>query len=59
MNRLERFAMPSLFSPDIRAIMSSACTPQRDRAPDALAAGTPENAVIAAFVESDEYFNRR
>jgi len=33
--------MPSLPSPDARAIMSPARTPQRDRAPDALAAGTP------------------
>jgi D-lactate dehydrogenase len=40
-NYLERFAMPSLFSPNVRAIMSCAHTPQRDRAPDALAAGTP------------------
>jgi len=31
----------TLFSPDIRAILSSARTPQRDRAPDAVAAGTP------------------
>ena len=40
-NRLDRFAMSSLLSPNVRAIMSSARTPQRDRAPDALAAGTP------------------
>jgi D-lactate dehydrogenase len=33
--------MLTLFSPNIRAIMSSARTPQRDRAPDVLAAGTP------------------
>src|SRR6266498_479844 len=41
MNRLDRFAMSTLLSPNVRAIMSSARTPQRDRAPDALAAGTP------------------
>ena len=40
-NRLDRFAMSSLLLPNVRAIMSSARTPQRDRAPDALAAGTP------------------
>src|SRR3974390_2325065 len=33
--------MVTLFSPDIRAILSPARTPQRDRAPDAVAAGTP------------------
>ena len=33
--------MPSLLSPNVRAITLSSCTPQRDRAPDALAAGTP------------------
>jgi len=33
--------MLQLLSPNVRAIMSSARTPQRDRAPDALAAGTP------------------
>jgi len=33
--------MVTLFSPDIRAILLSARTPQRDRAPDAVAAGTP------------------
>ncbi len=33
--------MTPFFSPNVRAIMSSAGTPQRDRAPDALAAGTP------------------
>ena len=33
--------MLSLLSPDVRAIAMSARTPQRDRAPDTLAAGTP------------------
>jgi D-lactate dehydrogenase len=33
--------MSLLLSPNVRAIISSACTPQRDRAPDTLAAGTP------------------
>ncbi len=33
--------MLQLLSPNVRAILSSARTPQRDRAPDALAAGTP------------------
>jgi D-lactate dehydrogenase len=33
--------MTSLLSANVRAIMSSSGTPQRDRAPDALAAGTP------------------
>jgi D-lactate dehydrogenase len=37
----ERFAMLPLLSPNVRAIASAACTPQRDRAPDSLAAGTP------------------
>ena len=41
MNRLDRFTMSSLFSPNVRAIVSSAHVPQRDRAPDAMAAGTP------------------
>jgi D-lactate dehydrogenase len=33
--------MPSLLSPHVRAIMFSTSKPQRDRAPDALAAGSP------------------
>jgi D-lactate dehydrogenase len=33
--------MTPFLSPNVRAILSSAGTPQRDRAPDALAAGTP------------------
>ena len=33
--------MTPFLSPNVRAIMSSTGTPQRDRAPDALAAGTP------------------
>jgi D-lactate dehydrogenase len=41
MNRLDRFTMSSLFSPNVRAIVSSAHVPQRDRAPDAMATGTP------------------
>src|ERR1700674_4981554 len=34
--------MPPLLSPDVRAITPSGHTPQRDRAPDALATGTPK-----------------
>src|ERR1700676_4248086 len=34
--------MPPLLSPDARAITPSGQTPQRDRAPDALATGTPK-----------------
>ncbi|MFY9772193.1 MAG: FAD-binding and (Fe-S)-binding domain-containing protein [Xanthobacteraceae bacterium] len=41
MNYLDRFAVPSFRSRNLRAMVSSARTPQRDRAPDALAAGTP------------------
>ena len=33
--------MPQFLSPNVGAIMSSVRTPQRDRAPDALAEGTP------------------
>src|ERR1700680_3972264 len=35
--------MPPLLSPDVRAITPSGQTPQRDRAPDALATGTPKS----------------
>ena len=41
MNYLDRFAVPSFRSRNLGAMVSSARTPQRDRAPDALAAGTP------------------
>jgi D-lactate dehydrogenase len=41
MKLLDRSAMSPLFSPNVQAIITSARTPQRDRAPDALAAGTP------------------
>src|SRR5208283_6108094 len=37
----ELFDMLQLLSPDVRAIAIAAPTPQRDRAPDWLAAGTP------------------
>ena len=40
-SRLDRFAMLRLLAPNVRAIMSPPRTPQRDRAPDWVAAGTP------------------
>src|SRR4029450_12653021 len=40
-DRLGRFAMPQFLSPNVGAIMSLLRTPQHDRAPDALAEGTP------------------
>jgi D-lactate dehydrogenase len=41
MSRPDRVAMPALLAPNVRAIMSFPRTPQRDCAPDSIAAGTP------------------
>src|SRR6516225_7919881 len=40
-SRLDHLAMLPLLAPNVRAIMSPPRTPQRDRAPDWVAAGTP------------------
>ena len=52
--------MPQLLSPKVRGIMLSARTPQRDRAPDALAMGTPPKlrADLVALLGTDRVLTR-
>lgn len=52
--------MLQLFSPNMRSIMPSVRAPQRDRAAEALAAGTPPKlrADLVAFVGADRVLSR-